>query len=51
MSCATSIDSDALVIRTREGGAHPTVALFRKEDWIVAQIGLKFAQAFVRKNA
>jgi hypothetical protein len=46
---ATSIDGDARAIHACEGGSSPTVALFRKEDWIVAEISLKLATRVIEE--
>ncbi len=48
--CVTSIIGDAPVVQTGEGGSNPTVTLFHKEHWRVAQISLCAAQEFTRKH-
>jgi hypothetical protein len=48
--CAASIISDAPTDQVGDGGAIPTVALFRKQDWVVAEVSLSCAQQFIRKH-
>ncbi len=45
---ATSIMSDAPAYQAGDGGATPTVALFRKQDYEVREVSLAFAQEFTR---
>lgn len=48
--CADSASAAYLANQLGDGGSMPTSALFRKKDWRVADIGLEFAQRFIKQH-